>query len=82
LRLPARETRLTGALLLHAVTIRRLRLTVKDGGVGCDSLRGYAFRAQCSCGWRGSRRDFYSVAIGDGRIHRLSEGFVDGESVR
>jgi hypothetical protein len=71
LRLPQRKARLTDALMLHAVTIRRLRLRVKDGGVGCDSIHGYAFRFQCSCGVSGRARGSRAAAVGDGQAHRV-----------
>lgn len=56
--------------MLHAVTVRRLRVRVKDGGVGCDSIHGYAFQATCAgCDFRGPRRTIRSDALRDGRAH-------------
>ena len=63
--------------MLHAVTVVRMKTRIPDGGHGCDSIHGYAFRARCSCGWVGSRRTLYVESLSDGRSHRLSEGLIE-----
>lgn len=65
-------------VVLHAVTIRRIRIRIADGGHGCDSIRGVAFRATCAgCGYTGPPRSERIAAVADGRAHRLSEGVIE-----
>ena len=55
----------------HKIDVRTVRLIQHDGELRVDVLRGVGYRADCSCGWRSSRRDTFGKAREDGRQHRV-----------
>jgi hypothetical protein len=55
--------------VLHAVKIRPVRIHARSDLLEVDTLRGVAYRATCSCEWRGPARARHSEARLDGRDH-------------
>jgi hypothetical protein len=62
---------------LHAVTTRPVRLSVDSADLRCRVSRIVAYRAVCSCGWRGSSRSTHREAAVEGRAHVHDAGVHD-----
>lgn len=56
-------------VVLHAITIRPVRLRDRPTELGCDRLRGVGYRAVCSCGYRSSTKGEHHLARAEGRGH-------------
>jgi hypothetical protein len=67
--LPAAIRPATIGGVLHAVSVRPVRVRLRGVEHGADVLRGVGFRWVCSCGDRGKRCDDVEQARAGGRAH-------------
>ena len=61
-------------LVIHHVNVRPVRIRERHELLGVDAIRVVAYRAVCSCGWRGSSRETVTLARIDGRRHGAEFG--------
>lgn len=64
--------------MLHAVTIRPVRLSRHDSSLAVTVVYGVGYRAVCSCGWRSPTRSTFRAARLEGFTHRR-EGDAAGK---
>jgi hypothetical protein len=57
----------------HHLTVQPVRIREPHPLLGVDASRVVAYRARCSCGWRGPRRDTVREARPDAYDHARAE---------
>lgn len=57
------------ATMLHAISVRAVRLRDRPLELGCDRLRGVGYQAVCSCGYRSPTKGEHRLARAEGRLH-------------
>lgn len=65
----AKVRRRQHGLVLHAVTVRSVKLRAHDDDLRCDRLRGIGYAWRCSCGERGRVEGTHNDARLAGRAH-------------
>src|SRR5690348_7679317 len=66
----------TIAPMLHAVTVRPVRLREHVAELGCDRLRGIGYAWRCTCGSAGPIMRSHRVARDAGRTHAEAQNSV------
>lgn len=56
--------------MLHAVTVRAVKLRGHDAALNCERLHGIGFAWRCSCGEQGPIVGTHRLARSAGREHR------------